>query len=73
MTPDEYLRFDAIGLAGLIARKEVSARDVIAAAIARIETLNPTLNAVVATCLRRRWRRCRTSRPAASLSSACPI
>lgn len=50
MTPDEYLRFDATGLAGLIARKEVSARDVIAAAIARIEALNPAINAVVATC-----------------------
>src|SRR5262249_1171178 len=39
--------FDAIGLADLIARRDVSALEVLESAIGRIETLNPRLNAVV--------------------------
>lgn len=45
----EYATFDAMGLAGLIARKEVSVDEVSEAAADQIATLNPVLNAVVAT------------------------
>ena len=48
MTPEEYSRHDALGLADLIRRGEVTAAEVCDAAIARIETLNPRLNAVIA-------------------------
>ena len=47
MRVDEYLKYDASGLADLIARGEVSAADVLETAIAQIERLNPSLNAVV--------------------------
>lgn len=43
----EYPNFDAVGLADLIRRGEVSARDVAGAAVEQIERHNPTLNAVV--------------------------
>jgi len=45
----EYESLDAVGLAALIARKELSAAEVLEAAIARIEARNPALNAVVHT------------------------
>src|SRR5690242_6506453 len=48
MTPEEYGRHDALGLADLVRRGEVGAVEVCDAAIARIEALNPTLNAVIA-------------------------
>jgi amidase len=47
MTPEDYCRHDALGLADLVRRGEVSASEVCDAAIARIEALNPTLNAVI--------------------------
>lgn len=47
MKAEEYGRHDALGLADLIRRGEVSASEVCEAAIACIETLNPTLNAVI--------------------------
>src|SRR5262249_52270578 len=47
MKAEEYGRHDALGLADLVRRGEVSATEVCDAAIARIETLNPTLNAVI--------------------------
>jgi amidase/6-aminohexanoate-cyclic-dimer hydrolase len=43
----EYAEYDMLGLAELIARGEVSAADVLEAAIERIEALNPAVNAVV--------------------------
>ncbi|MBT6274981.1 MAG: amidase [Chromatiales bacterium] len=46
----EYEQFDACGLADLIRRREVSPLEVVDAAIDRIESRNPKLNAVVATC-----------------------
>lgn len=49
MTPQEYRRLDALALAGLIARREVSAAEALEAAIASIEALNPGLNAVILT------------------------
>jgi len=43
----EYDQYDGLGLAGLIRKGEISAEAVCEAAIARIEALNPKLNAVV--------------------------
>jgi amidase len=44
---EEYRRHDAIALAGLIAKREVSAKEVRETAIARAEQVNPALNAIV--------------------------
>lgn len=49
MTPQDYRTLDALALAGLVTRREVSAAEVVEAAIASIEVLNPDLNAVVLT------------------------
>lgn len=46
MKPSEYLRYDATALADLIRRREVSAREVIEAAIDRASQANPRLNAI---------------------------
>ncbi|MEX1205700.1 MAG: amidase, partial [Dongiaceae bacterium] len=43
----EYDQHDALGLAALIANKQVSAAEVLEAAIGRVEAANPRLNAVV--------------------------
>ena len=43
----EYRRHDAVALAGLIARREVSAAEVLETAIARAEAVNPAINAIV--------------------------
>jgi len=43
----EYETYDATGLAGLIASGEISAKEVVTAAIDRIELRNPSLNAVI--------------------------
>ncbi|MFE2874138.1 amidase [Streptomyces roseus] len=43
----EYTRYDAVGLAGLVARGEVTAGELAAAAGAAIEAVNPQVNAVV--------------------------
>lgn len=43
----EYAEFDALGLAKLIARKEITSTELVEAAIERAERHNPTLNAVV--------------------------
>jgi Asp-tRNA(Asn)/Glu-tRNA(Gln) amidotransferase A subunit family amidase len=44
---NDYDRFDAIGLAALVARKEVSPQELLDAAIRRTEAVNPHINAVV--------------------------
>jgi Asp-tRNA(Asn)/Glu-tRNA(Gln) amidotransferase A subunit family amidase len=46
----EYRSSDALGLAGLVAAGEVSAAEVLDAAIASIDARNPELNAVVSRC-----------------------
>ena len=43
----DYLDYDAIGLAQLVRRREVSARELIDTAIARAEAVNPAINAIV--------------------------
>jgi amidase len=47
MRPDEYMAFDAAGLAALVHRREVTPEELTEAAIERIEALNGRLNAVV--------------------------
>ncbi len=44
---EEYLRHDAMGLADLVRRREVSASEVLEAAILRAEAVNPRINAIV--------------------------
>jgi hypothetical protein len=44
---DEYREHDAISLAGLIAKRQVSTEEVLEAAIARAEQVNPSINAIV--------------------------
>ena len=44
---EEYRKHDAVSLAELIAKREVSAKGVLEAAIARAEQLNPAINAIV--------------------------
>lgn len=46
---DDYVRHDAVALATLVQRRELSPSELLEAAIARIERLNPALNAVVRT------------------------
>ena len=43
----EYDSYDGLGLAAQIAKKAISAREAVDAAIARAESLNPKLNAIV--------------------------
>ena len=47
VAPDELCDLTAIELASRIRRKQVSARDVMTAHLARIERVNPKLNAIV--------------------------
>ena len=43
----EFTQYDALGLADLVSRKEVHPRELVEAAIERIERINPALNAVI--------------------------
>ncbi len=47
MDLDEYARHDATALAELVARKEISPRELAACAVAGVERVDPALNAVV--------------------------
>jgi amidase len=47
MRPEEYIALDAMGLAAAVGSGEVTAGEVVEAAIERIDSLNPRLNAVV--------------------------
>jgi len=44
---EEYRKHDATSLAELMAKREVSAEEVLEAAIARAEQVNPVINAIV--------------------------
>ena len=50
ISPDEYRKHDATGLAELVRRRDVSASELLEAAIARTEQVQPRLNAVT-TCM----------------------
>ena len=47
MTFEEYAKYDAVGLAALVAKKDVSATELLDTALARMEAVNPAVNAVV--------------------------
>jgi amidase len=47
MNLTDYCSEDALGLAGLIARKKVARAEVVAAGKAALQAVNPTLNAVI--------------------------
>lgn len=47
VTPDEYLTYDAVALAELVRTKKASPRELLAAATAILDRVNPTLNAVI--------------------------
>lgn len=49
MTLTEYARYDALGLAGLVAKKEVTPKDLALTAAKAIAAINPQVNAVVET------------------------
>lgn len=51
MKQSEYLAYDAVGLAQLIAQREVSQAEVLEAAVNRLEAVNPAINAVIYTDL----------------------
>jgi len=44
----EYDRYDGLGMAELVRKKDISPADLYEEAISRIEKLNPQLNAVIA-------------------------
>ncbi len=48
MTPEEYSRFDATGLAKLVADREVTPDELLDTALAAVAAVNGPLNAVVA-------------------------
>lgn len=60
---DPYSRLDAIAQADLVRSGEASPLDLVDAAIARIERLNPRLNAVIHTCFDRARERARGPLP----------
>lgn len=47
MKADEYIQYDGLGLAELLARGEVTAAELLEAAIARADRYNPALNAII--------------------------
>ena len=47
MQAEELARYDGLGLADLVRRREVSASELLDASIARVEALNPEINAVL--------------------------
>ena len=52
---DDYDKYDAVDLAQLIQSKQVSAEEVLEAAIEKVEALNPQLNAVVCKMYDEAW------------------
>ena len=68
---DEYRKHDAVALAALVAKGEVTAGELLEIAIARAEQVNPAINAIVRTqyprATRRSRRDFRTARCAAFL------
>jgi len=47
VTVDEYARYDALGVAALVARREISPRELAKTARCAVDAFNPSINAVV--------------------------
>jgi amidase len=43
----EYRKYDAVGLAALVVKRQVSAKEVLETAMARAEEVNPSINAII--------------------------
>ena len=70
---DDLAALDATAQAELVRRGAVSPRELVDAAIARLERLNPRLNAVIHPALERRRDAAAAARPARrARSAACP-
>jgi Asp-tRNA(Asn)/Glu-tRNA(Gln) amidotransferase A subunit family amidase len=67
MTRDEYMACDAVGLAALVARGEVSAAEALEAALTRLAEVNPKLNAVTQDLSERARRQVARGAPAGPL------
>ncbi len=67
---DELARLDALGQAALVRAGEVTALELVDAAIERIEALNPVLNAVISTRYDAAREQARGSQPASPLAGA---
>src|SRR5450631_353190 len=65
MRPEEYVAFDAMGLAALVHRGDITPQELTEAAIERIEALNARLNAVV----ERNYDAARVAAPAIDLAA----
>ena len=68
MKVTEYRRYDAVGLAELIANRQISAPEALEVAIRQTEALNPALNAVVHTTYDRARRLAQAPLPATPLA-----
>ena len=69
---DEYRKHDATALAGLIAKREISAGDVLEIAIARAEQVNPAINAIVHKQYEKARKAAAAGRTARAAGRACP-
>ena len=67
MNQSDYLARDSVGLAALIAAREVSAAEVTDAALTRLEAVNPRLNAVTVTLADQARAQVKTGTPAGPL------
>lgn len=47
MTFEEYRKYDGLGLAKLIRKREVTATELVEVAVTRAESVNPTINAII--------------------------
>jgi len=61
---EDYGEYDALGLAELVAKKEVEPAELLEEAISRIERLNPQLNAVIRDLYERARNECKDELPA---------
>ena len=76
LSVEEYESHDATGLAELVKTGAVSAREVAETAIARIEAINPQVNAVIFKATTRRWpslTRARTARRSTAFPTSSRI
>jgi len=69
----EFAALDATAQAELVQRREVSPRDLVEAAITRLERLNPALNAVSHPCLERARKRAARLEPGSGPFAGVPL
>jgi amidase len=69
----EFSRYDALGLAELVRSRQVTPKELVEAAIRRIETLNPKLNAVICKTYDQALRQCTSSVASDGLFAGVPF